>query len=87
MINGTFSLGFAFLGGVFVPMEFMNQSVLNISRFVPTSWYIKALMKIVDEKMTSENILYIWKCIGVQVAFAVMFLAIALVIRKAKTKE
>ena len=36
------SLGFSFLGGIFVPLELLGDTMKNIARFTPTYWYIQA---------------------------------------------
>ena len=35
------SLGFCFLGGVFVPQSMLSESLLFFSRFTPTYWYVR----------------------------------------------
>lgn len=33
------SLGLCFLGGVFVPINFLGEGIKNVSKFLPTYWY------------------------------------------------
>lgn len=41
-VINVISLGMSFLGGVFVPQEFMHKSVLTAAKFLPTYWFIRA---------------------------------------------
>lgn len=40
------TLGPSFISGVFVPQEFLNDTVLKIASFTPTYWYVQANTKI-----------------------------------------
>ena len=42
MVSNIFGLALAFLGGLFVPLEIFGESVLRVSRFLPTYWYVTA---------------------------------------------
>ena len=41
-IANIISLGMCFLGGAFVPLEFMGNDVKAVSQFLPVYWYEKA---------------------------------------------
>lgn len=41
-VANVVSLGISFISGVFVPQELLGQTVLNIARFMPGYWYVKA---------------------------------------------
>ena len=80
MVSNVVSLSFAFLGGVFVPMEIFSDTVLTISKFTPTYWYV-----IASEKIFAGNVdQSVWMCFGVQMLFALAFFAVTLVISKRK---
>lgn len=46
LISTVFSLGFAFLGGVFVPPEMMDKTARAVSKLVPSYWYVLTNNKI-----------------------------------------
>lgn len=51
MMSNVIGLSFAFLGGIFVPLELFSDQVIQVSKFVPTYWYVQvndALMKVTD---------------------------------------
>lgn len=84
-IGNVFSLGLSFLGGSFVPQALLSDKLLTIGTFNPIFWYIRVNDTIgsitsVDQS-TLEPIVH---GMLVQLAFAVAFLAVALVIIKQK---
>jgi ABC-2 type transport system permease protein len=79
------SLGLCFLSGVFVPQEFMSSSVLKISSFTPTYWYVKAVNDIGELTVfSSENILPIVYSMLIQLGFALAILLISLILVRQK---
>lgn len=40
-VSNVVSLGFSFLGGAFVPQEYLGSFVLNLAKFTPSYWFIK----------------------------------------------
>lgn len=81
-----FNLGMCFLGGVFVPLEVLPKGVINVSRFLPTYWYTQAVDEIAY--MTNVNHDFLGKYaeyIGIELLFALLFLAVGLVISKRRT--
>lgn len=80
MVSNVVSLSFAFLGGVFVPMEIFSDTVLTISKFTPTYWYVTASEKIFAGKVDGS----VWMSMGIQLLFALAFFAVAMVIAKRK---
>ncbi len=82
-VCNVFSLGFAFLGGVFVPQELMSEGVLNFSRFVPAYWYVRVNEWILGIQGGNEgNMVQIWRGMAIQCGFAVAIFAVGLVIAK-----
>ena len=79
------SLGSAFLGGVFVPIEYMGKSVLTVSRFIPTYWYIKS-NKLIDqlEVMDMSHIWPVLQGILIQAGFVLALFAAAMLVSKQK---
>jgi len=74
MIGNTVSLGMSFLCGVFVPMEFLSDTVVKIAHFLPAYWYQLTLTNI--EKYGTNHINKTLIYMGVQILFA---LAVAMV--------
>ncbi len=75
-------LTLSFLGGVFVPQEFMNETILRFSRLLPSYWYIKAMDLISSSALTSHQYQEYLSCLGIQVLFAAAVLAGAMVVSK-----
>ena len=79
------SMVFSFLGGVFVSLDYLSPSVLRISRFVPTYWYVSVLDKLtMATKMDSELTKVFFNGIGIQLVFAITFAAIAFLVSRSK---
>lgn len=77
------SLGLSFLGGVFVPLEYLGQGMLAVAHFTPTYWYSVALNRICKISSFSGGVpVEIWQAMGVQLGFAAALLCIALVMAK-----
>lgn len=85
-VNGACNivgLGSSFLGGVFVPLEILPDSVVKLANLVPTYWYTRTNDVIgYMSKATSANMEEIFKYMGVQLLFALVFFAIGLVSSK-----
>lgn len=82
------SLGMSFLGGIFVPLEFLGDTMKNIARFTPTYWYIQANNDIIGvEKFSDINIGEFARNCGIQLLFAAAFFCIGLVVLKHKREE
>lgn len=78
LVSTVVSLGFAFLGGVFVPLEMLSSSSLIVSRFIPSYWYVLANNTI--SKLSNfnwENVSEVFGYITLQliVAFAIFFVS------------
>lgn len=83
MIANVVSLGMAFLCGIFVPVEFLSESVIKVAHFLPAYWYNQAALNIdfhMHEKMGS-----IFAAMGVQILFAVAIVVIGMVVDRKKT--
>ncbi len=78
MFSNVFGLGSSFLCGIFVPREFLSDSVASFGRFLPAYWYINvedALCNLTTEAYSTITTGYL-----VQVLYGVAVLVIALVI-------
>lgn len=84
-ISNILSLGFSFIGGIFVDQSLLNEKVLSVARFTPTYWYAKTVNEIKSLTVWSnENLTPIICNILIELGFALAILAIALVIIKQK---
>lgn len=88
MICNVVGLVMAFLGGAFLPLDFIPDNVLQISRFLPTYWYVRLndMMTSVTD-VTSDVMKEVYQCIGIQMLFAITFVVIGLVIMKNKRSQ
>ena len=87
-ITTVVSLVLCFLGGVFVPLEFLGEEVKKVSRFLPTYWY-ETNLYILSERnsLTAEFKTEIFKGYGFQLIFAVTCMAVTLAIVKYRSQE
>jgi len=79
-------LSLSFLGGIFVPTEIMSSGMKTIAQFMPTYWYVSVpKIAMSHTELTQGMMTEIWQGMGIQILFAVAFMAIALVMSKRKT--
>ena len=79
------SLGSCFISGVFVPQEYLGDTVLSIAKFNPTYWYVKANDEIaVLVNYNKENLMPIFISMLIVFGFAIAIYALTLVIIKQK---
>jgi ABC-type multidrug transport system permease subunit len=77
-ITNVIGLSFSFLGGIFVPLEFIGSGAKIIGQFLPTYWYSEALTKIKAGGGFTE----ILNCLLIQLLFGVMVMGIGLLAGK-----
>ncbi len=73
-IATVLSLGISFISGVMVPQEILSENVLNIAKFFPVYYFIKANNTYIDS---------LWDIRGellMIILFAVVFLLVGLII-------
>ena len=78
MFSNVFGLSSSFLCGIFVPREFLSDSVAAFGRFLPAYWYVNvenALCNLSESAYTAITTGYL-----VQILYGVAVLVIALVI-------
>ncbi len=80
MVSNVVGLSFAFLGGVFVPLEIFGEGMLKISKCIPSYWFVNTNGLIVDGNPMGKILFGM----GVQILFALAFFAVSLVISKQK---
>ena len=79
------TLGPCFISGVFVPQEFLSDSVLKIAGFTPTYWYVKTNNLISSlTNMSTSNLQQISYYMLIEFGFALAFFAVSLVVGKNK---
>ena len=87
-IANIISLGMCFLGGVFVPLEFMGSHVKAVSHFLPIYWYEKANDLLANfAHMTVSIREQFFKAVIIQLVFVGAFICLTLVIEKYKRVE
>lgn len=87
-ISTVVSLGTSFLCGVFIPIEFISESVVKVSKFLPAYWYVSANERISSlTEITTISLTSIFKDMLTQLAFAFALFALALLISKQKRQS
>ncbi|MCI8308572.1 MAG: ABC transporter permease [Lachnospiraceae bacterium] len=83
MLSNVIGLGFSFLGGVFVPLEFLGDGIIKIAHFLPSYWYIIAKKSIFNLGNGSTYI-EIMQGMGIMLAFAAAIFTVTLAIIKSR---
>lgn len=83
MIGTVSGLAIAFLGGIFVPMEYFGDSLMKVVRLVPSYWYVNVLLAL-EQSDYMEKLPDLFLSLGIQAGFAAAFVAIGLVVGKVK---
>lgn len=84
MIANIFSLGMSFLCGVFVPQMLLGDTVLNIGKFFPAYWYVKANNMLAGSNNEIFSTDKFMTCIVIELAFSVTLFLVTLLIAKTK---
>ncbi len=87
MIANTVSLAMSFLCGVFVPMEFLSDSILNAAHFLPAYWYVRANNMIAGVAGEIFETSQFFTCIGIEALFAAALFSLAILIANIKRKS
>lgn len=87
MIANTVSLAMSFLCGVFVPMEFLSDSILKAAHFLPAYWYVKANNMIAGVSGEIFETSKLLSYMGIEVLFAVAFFSLAMLFANVKRKS
>lgn len=80
MAANIISLGMSFLCGIFVPKEFLGESVIKIAHFLPAYWYNQAVTAL--DHYTPSVLPDVVKYMGIEILFAVVIVVIGLVIAR-----
>ena len=84
MVSNVLALGMSFLTGIFVPLEFLGDGLIQFAHFLPSYWYILGV-RLIDSYTEGTDLTLLWQYVGIQLLFAVALIAIGLVYSKAKT--
>lgn len=85
MASNIIGLGLSFLGGIFVPQEYMSSSVLRFSKFLPTYWYVVTNQTIESFNSTAEQFHIVIRNLGIEAVFAVIIFAAAILLSRSRT--
>ena len=89
-INGIINvvaLGTSFLCGVFVNIEFLPSSVLNISKMIPNYYYVDAINKLTSiENISFDTLKPLLSNVIVLILFSLIFILLSIFISKRKRK-
>ena len=86
MIASIGGIGMCFLCGIFVPLKFLGENVVKVSRFLPAYWYALGCQEI-DQYTNNDDIMRILSYFGIEILFAVVFLAIGVTISRLNYKN
>lgn len=84
MIGNVLGLGMSFLGGVMVPQDHMSKEVLQIAKFLPTYWYVKAAEIASGQMDNAMQLQKYYHCLAIQGLFAAAIFAAALLCGRMK---
>lgn len=86
VISNTLSVCLCFIGGCFVPLQYMSDTAKTIGSFTPTYWYSKAgeVLREVSNFHIGTMKEY-FSYLAIQIGFAVAFFSVALLIDKQKS--
>ena len=89
-VNGlanVIALGMSFICGVFIPDSMLSSSVRNIAKFLPVYWYEQNNTILGTHTLLSDGMIdKLWEGYRHQALFALIVLAAAILIKKAKDR-
>lgn len=87
MICNVVALGMSFLCGVFVPLSYLSDQVVMVSRFLPGYWYIRINNMLGGFSKEPVSMDTYWMCIGIQLIFFAAIFVLYLVVSDQKRKS
>jgi ABC-2 type transport system permease protein len=82
------SLGMCFLGGVFVPLEYISKNVKTVSQFLPVYWYETANDLLGEFDILTETArLQFFQAVGIQIIFGTALVCVTLALGKYRQAE
>lgn len=79
MMSNILGLGMSFLGGVFVPLEYMGDAVVKMAHILPSYWYVIALEQLQADEVHMADM---GKPIGVLFAYGIVLVVVALLCKR-----
>lgn len=87
-IQNVLALGTAFLCGVFVPQEFLGDTVLTFAKILPPYWFVLANEKIADiATFNMEHLQPVFICMLIQIIFAIAIYLVMILIQNRKRQS
>lgn len=86
MISNVVGLGISFLGGVFVPLEYLGDGIIKAAHLLPSYWYIIAV-RTIDTYTPGGNLSSLWMSMGIEVLFGTALIAAGLAFSKVKMHQ
>lgn len=87
-MNNILGIALCMLGGIFVPMEFMGETVQKIAKYLPTYWYVRSTEMISSMvEVTAEFQREIWLQSIFIICCAVAVFAITMLIYTGKRRK
>lgn len=87
-VSNVLCLILAFMGGCFVPQEYMSEALLKAGTFTPNYWFVKANNALYELQIFDfEHLKSIYTYMGIQILFGVVFFMIALIYSKQRRKN
>ena len=87
-LSTVLSLSLSFLSGVFVDQQFLGKAVIKAASFTPVYWYVRANNTIGSlARFNAKNVTEVIICMGIELGFAIVLFAIALVVSKRKRQQ
>lgn len=87
IIGNVLSLGMAFLGGAFVSQSLLSDTVLNVAKFLPTYWYVKATNILGGAAGEVMDLNEVFICFGIELLFALALFAASVAVTKLKKNK
>lgn len=86
MIANTISLAMSFLCGIFVPMEFLSDSILNAAHFLPAYWFVRANNMVAGMSDEIFNAGKFFSFLGIELLFAAALFSLSMVVANTKKR-
>lgn len=83
MISNIIALGMCFLCGIFVPLEFLGDSIIKAAHFLPAYWYITSASWI-DRYVPGQAMGELWRGMGIQLLFGAALFGVGLAYSREK---
>ncbi|MBN1892560.1 MAG: ABC transporter permease [Clostridiales bacterium] len=87
-VANVVALGSCFLGGVFVPQEFLSDTVKTIASFMPAFWYVKVIEE--AKNLTSyawSDVDSIFGYMAIQLGFGIAFTLITMIVSRERSRK